>query len=76
MFANTPKGATASATIYSLIETAKENAVNPLPYLTYLFEKMPNADVTDPKVLDEMLPWSTALPDIESLKSAKRSPDG
>ena len=63
LFANTPKGATASATIYSIIETAKENSVNPWPYLTYLFEKMPNVDVADPKVLDELLPWSSTLPE-------------
>ena len=29
MFSNTPRGATASATIYSIIETAKENGLNP-----------------------------------------------
>ncbi|NRF96336.1 IS66 family transposase, partial [Paenibacillus frigoriresistens] len=38
MFSNTPRGAKASATIYSIIETAKENSLNPLLYLTYLFE--------------------------------------
>jgi transposase len=64
LFSNTPRGASASARIYSLVETAKENDLNPLSYLTYIFEKMPNADVTDLKVLDELLPWSSTLPDI------------
>jgi transposase len=63
MFSNTPRGAIASATIYSIIETAKENHLNPFHYLTYLFEKMPNIDIKDSKVLEDLLPWSSALPD-------------
>src|SRR5690606_34820992 len=39
LFANTPRGAKASATIYSIIETAKENSLNPFQYLQYLFEQ-------------------------------------
>jgi hypothetical protein len=34
---NTPKGARGSATIYSIIETAKENNLKPFEYLQYLF---------------------------------------
>ena len=41
MFANTPRGARASAIIYSIVETAKENGLNPFNYLSYLFEKLP-----------------------------------
>ena len=33
LFANTPAGATSSAIIYSIVETAKENGLNPFPYL-------------------------------------------
>jgi transposase len=64
LFSNTPRGATASAVIYSIIETAKENSLNPFTYLTYLFEQLPNSEVTDPAVLDALLPWSPTLPDI------------
>ena len=60
LFSNTPRGARASATIYSLIETAKENGLNPFQYLTYLFERMPNLGESS---LDELLPWSDSLPD-------------
>ena len=63
MFSNTPKGANASSVVYSIIETAKENQLNPFQYLTYLFEKLPNVYISDPSVLDEYLPWSTTLPD-------------
>lgn len=63
LFSNTPRGAKASSTIYSVIETAKENGLNPLTYLTWLFEEMPQlADLKDPAALDRLLPWSKALP--------------
>lgn len=44
LFANTPLGAKASAITYSIIETAKENSLNPFEYLRYLFEELPNVD--------------------------------
>ncbi len=62
LFSNTPKGANASATIYSIVETAKENGLNPFVYLQYLFEKLPNMDIEDESAIDELLPWSDALP--------------
>lgn len=63
MFSNTPRGAKASSMIYSMIETAKENGLNPFIYLTYLFEKLPNLeDPKDPMALDKLLPWSQTLP--------------
>lgn len=62
MFSNTPRGAKASAIVYSVIETAKENGLNPLLYLTYLFEQLPNADTTNKESLDQLLPWSQSLP--------------
>jgi len=63
LFSNSQKGATASAVIYSIIETAKENQLNPLLYLTYLFEQLPNIDRNDIEKLDTLLPWSKNLPD-------------
>jgi len=63
LFANTPRGATASATLYSIVETAKENHLRPSEYLTYLFRRLPNINIKDPKAIDELLPWSAAIPD-------------
>lgn len=63
LFSNTPKGANSSATIYSIVETAKENSLNPFVYLKYLFDKLPNADISDINVLDELMPWSKTLPE-------------
>lgn len=41
LFSGSPRGAHASAFIYSLIETAKANNLDPYWYLYYLFEKLP-----------------------------------
>ena len=61
LFANTPRGARSSAVIYSIIETAKENGLNPFAYLTYLFEQLPNINCKDPQALDQLLPWSDSV---------------
>ena len=69
LFSNTPKGAKASATIYSIIETAKANGLNPFAYLKWLFEEMPQlADLKDTEALDRLLPWSEAVPEACRLK--------
>jgi len=62
VFRQAHRGAKASATIYSIVETAKENGLNPFAYLKYLFEKLPNVDIFDEDVLDKFLPWSSDLP--------------
>jgi transposase len=62
LFCNTPNGATASAMIYSMIETARENNLKPFEYLTYLLKTLPNVDVKDQSVLDSLMPWSVELP--------------
>ena len=41
LFSGHPNGATASATFFSLIETAKANGHEPYAYLKYLFERLP-----------------------------------
>lgn len=63
LFSNTAKGAESSAIIYSVVETAKENGLNPFNYLSYLFEELPNMDTTEVDKLDQLLPWSPTLPE-------------
>ena len=58
-----PNGATASALIYSVIETAKANGLSPYHYLVYLFEKLPNIDLKNLDQVDNLLPWSESIPD-------------
>jgi transposase len=43
LFAGSPAGAQASATLYSLVETAKANGLEPYRYLRFLFERLPYA---------------------------------
>ncbi|MDI6814443.1 MAG: IS66 family transposase, partial [Desulfitobacteriaceae bacterium] len=74
LFANTPRGAKASATIYSVVETAKENGLNPFAYLVYLFEQLPNANLHDSRVVDSFLPWSPSLPDFCRVPRLCQSP--
>ena len=58
LFANTPRGAKASAILFSIIETAKENGLNPYEYLTYIFCNAPNRDIhNNIDNLERLLPW-------------------
>ncbi len=47
LFADTVAGARASANLYSLIETAKANGIEPGRYLAHLFEVLPTVDSGD-----------------------------
>jgi len=47
LFAGSPDGARASATFFSLIETAKANGLEPYGYLRHLFEKLPVTQQTE-----------------------------
>ena len=58
MFANTPKGAKGSAVMFSLIETAKENGLDPYRYLSYIFDAVPNMELGNPEQLEQLLPWN------------------
>lgn len=62
LFSDSPKGAKASAAVYSIIETANANGLNPFQYLKYLFEHLPNADIQrHPEHLDDVLPWNETI---------------
>ncbi|XKH59638.1 IS66 family transposase [Halomonas sediminis] len=54
LFSHTPRGAEASAAIYSLIETAKANGLSPYDYLQYVFETLPTLNDDE---LTTLLPW-------------------
>jgi transposase len=54
LFSNTPRGAHASAAMYSLVESAKANRIEPYQYLRFLFTNLPLASGRD--LLRSMLP--------------------
>jgi len=59
LFSNTPNGAKTSAILYSMIETCKENNVNPFDYLTFVFSNAPNWDIqNNPETIEKLLPWN------------------
>ena len=56
LFANTPAGAQSSAVIYSLIETAKENQLDPHRYLLWVLRSAPALSQTDEAWAEKLLP--------------------
>ena len=58
LFANTPSGARSSAVIFSLIETAKENGLDPYRYLSWLMSCAAEADLSLPDHVQLLLPWN------------------
>ena len=58
LFANTPKGAAGSAILFSLIQTAIENNLEPYTYLTWLLKQTKDADLKDSRVIQSLLLWN------------------
>jgi transposase len=56
LFSASPKGATASANLYSLIETAKANGLEPYGYLRRIFTELPQAKTLEQ--IEKLLPWT------------------
>lgn len=56
---NSQAGAKASANLYSLIETAKANGLNPYEYLKVAFKELPNAQSVE--AIERLLPWKVNL---------------
>ena len=59
LFSASPKGATASAMVYTMVEMAKANDLNTYKYLTYLLTQRPNEGMSD-ELLEQLTPWSEA----------------
>jgi hypothetical protein len=57
LFCDTPGGAHASATVYTMVEMAKAHGLNVEKYLSFLLEKRPHADMMDDE-LEKLSPWS------------------
>ena len=68
LFSATPKGATASAWLYSLIESAKANDIEPYRYLQEVFTQLPQAHTLEE--VEALLPWRFAGSTAVMLKKA------
>ncbi|MFZ8985164.1 MAG: IS66 family transposase [Steroidobacteraceae bacterium] len=56
LFSDSVKGVKASANLYSLVETAKANKLEPYQYLREVFTRLPQADTVED--IENLLPWS------------------
>ena len=57
LFSDTQDGAEASMKVYTMIETAKANDLDPQKYLSFLLEHRPSAKMSDDE-LEQLAPWS------------------
>lgn len=65
LFSGSPKGAEASAGIYTLVETAKANGLNPRKYIQYILSDIPGtAFLQYPEFLEDYMPWDPVIQKI------------
>ncbi len=59
LFCDTPRGASSSADIYSLVETAKANKIDPYRNLLYLLTYLPfHYGSLTQDLPDQLMPWT------------------
>lgn len=69
LFSTSTKGAEASAAIYSLIETAKANKLDPYGYIEFILDYLPQQDLIEhPEKIDWFLPWSEEIKEKFEIK--------
>jgi hypothetical protein len=62
IFCGSPEGARASACVYSLVETAKANGLNPYKYLEFILSRLPGSNLKNNlNVLELMMPWDVLV---------------
>jgi transposase len=71
MFADTQRGANASAKLYSIIETAKANGHDAYHYLCYLFRELPKAKTEE--TINKLLPWNVDMAVTDQLMKERSS---
>jgi transposase len=69
LFMGSPEGAKAAAILYSLIETAKLNDVNPEGYLKAVLEH--KIDENNQSLIESLMPWTIKIPDAYPKPSLK-----
>ncbi len=62
LFCDTQAGANASVVIFTLLETAKANGLNPETYLNHLLTVLPERFAADPQApVDDLMPWNQEM---------------
>jgi len=62
LFSDTPAGAHASAVIYSLVQTAKANGLEPYTWLRRVLRDLPAANSVE--AVEALLPWNLRIADL------------
>jgi transposase len=62
LFSDTVRGAQSSANLYSLIETAKANGLEPYAYLRHLFTELPKTQTLEE--IEALLPFHVKTPPL------------
>ena len=71
LFCDTPKGAEASAVVYSLVESAKANGIEPFAYLQHVLVQLPYFGKSPShEELETLMPWA---PDIQQVNKIPNS---
>lgn len=72
LFYDTPRGAEASALVFSILETAIANGLDPYEYLVHIFRNLPNLDFNNkPDLLEGYMPWSDTLSESSYAKKKR-----
>jgi len=62
LFSDTPAGAHSSAVIYSLVQTAKANGLEPYAWLRRVLRDLPAANTVE--AVEALLPWNVRIADL------------
>ena len=62
LFCDTQAGANASVIVFSVLETAKANGLNPEAYLKHLLSVLPERFAADPQAtVEDLMPWAEEI---------------
>ena len=65
LFCDTQAGANASVIVYTVLETAKANGLNPEAYLNHLLTVLPERLTADPQApVDDLMPWTEEMQEM------------
>ena len=71
LFCDTPKGAEASAIVYSLVESAKANGIEPFAYLQHVLVQLPYLGKNHShEELESLMPWASYIQQNFAMKNS------
>ena len=71
LFCDTPKGAETSAIVYSLVESAKANGIEPFAYLQHILVQLPYLGKTHShEELESLMPWAPYIQQNFAMKTS------